>query len=211
MDKFSNRILGVRNPKSVSSWARRRRWAKFVEVFPEIEQMHVLDLGGTPWYWRNAPVMPAHVTTVNLRHMDSTENITAVQGDVYSHPPGSYDLVISNSLIEHVGGHSQRARLADVIAAAADRHWVQTPYRYFPIEPHWLAPGIQFLPFEARVKATMLWKFGHCHKTDRAAAVDIVNEIELIGLTQMRAYFPDSDFWLERVAGLVKSMVAFRA
>ena len=25
-------------------------------------------------------------------------------------------------------------------------HWVQTPYRYFPIEPHWIAPGMQFLP-----------------------------------------------------------------
>ena len=22
---------------------------------------------------------------------------------------------------------------------------MQTPYRYFPIEPHWIAPGMQFL------------------------------------------------------------------
>ena len=28
---------------------------------------------------------------------------------------------------------------------------VQIPYRYFPIEPHWLFPGLQFLPQRARI------------------------------------------------------------
>ena len=27
---------------------------------------------------------------------------------------------------------------------------MQTPYRYFPIEPHWLFPGMQFLPLPVR-------------------------------------------------------------
>ena len=29
---------------------------------------------------------------------------------------------------------------------------VQTPYRYFPVEPHWLFPGLQFLPMGLRAR-----------------------------------------------------------
>ena len=41
-------------------------------------------------------------------------------------------------MLEHVGAHSQRQQLADNVHDLADRYWVQTPYRYFPIEPHWV-------------------------------------------------------------------------
>ena len=83
----------------------------------------------------------------------------------------SYDLVFSNSLIEHVGGFANRQLCADFIRSKADRHWVQTPYRYFPIEPHWLFPGFQFLPLNARVAITRRWKLGFMHTPDRAAAL----------------------------------------
>lgn len=214
MNKITSLLVHSDNPASLASRARRRRWDKLSETFPEIEQMNVLDLGGTPAYWRTAPVNPARVTTVNLAPLEGFGTVTAVQGDACNPPrnvtEGKYDLVVSNSLIEHVGGHYQRKRLSEVIHEAADRHWIQTPYRYFPIEPHWLAPGIQFLPFEAKVRATMWWKLGYLHTTDRDTAIATVNEIELLGLTQMRYYFPSSHVWSERAAGLVKSMVAIR-
>ena len=212
MDKLSARVVDPNNSNSLSYRARQGRWSKFMESFPQVADMHVLDLGGTPDYWSSAPVQPLSVVTVNLADLDSAERVTAIQGDACDPPDAirnaTFDLVVSNSLIEHVGGHAQRARLADVIHKASDHHWVQTPYRYFPIEPHWMAPGIQFLPFEARVRATMLWKFVHRHTTDRQKAIDWVNEVELIGLTQMREYYPSSRIWVERMAGLVKSMVA---
>lgn len=212
MDKLTTRLVNTDNPASASSWARRRRWEKLASTFPDIGQMRVLDLGGTPAFWKDAPLSPAHVTTVNMAKLDGFTGVVAIQGDACNPPPldGSFDLVVSNSLLEHVGGHAQRLRLAEVIQSAAEHHWVQTPYRYFPIEPHWMAPGIQFLPFSAKVRATMIWKFGFLHTTDRAAAVESVHEIELLGLTQMRSYFPGSVIWCERVAGLVKSMVAIR-
>lgn len=212
MDKVTSMIVDTANPKSVSSWARQRRWKKMVAAFPDIAHMRVLDLGGTPAFWNSAPLKPAHVTTVNLAKLDGFEGVDAIQGDACDPPPlnGPFDLVVSNSLIEHVGGHAQRMRLAKVIDEAAERHWVQTPYRYFPIEPHWMAPGIQFLPFAAKVRATMMWRLGHLHTTERAAAIESVHEIELLTLTQMRSYFPNSTIWCERVAGLVKSIVAIR-
>jgi hypothetical protein len=215
MDRLTERVVNTQSEGSLSTRARKGRWRKFAETFPDLRDMRVLDLGGTPNYWRNAPEMPSHVTVLNLESLESADGVTAIRGDACNPPEAvvsaDYDLVVSNSVIEHVGGHAQRARIADVVHRAADRHWVQTPYRYFPIEPHWMAPGIQFLPFEARVRATMLWKFGHRHTDDRQKAINSVNEIDLIGLTQMHTYFPQSTIWCERKLGLIKSMVAIRA
>lgn len=203
------------NPRSMSATARSRRWRRFLETFPRLVDMSVLDLGGTPEYWASAPVRPSHVTTLNLRAATATERwITSREGDACAPPRDvqstHFDLVVSNSLIEHVGGHAQRQRLADVIHSMAKRHWIQTPYRYFPVEPHWLFPGLQFLPFAVRVRVTRTWPMGHRYTTDEQAAIASVHEVELIGIKQMRSYFPDSTLWLEGLLGLPKSMVAIR-
>jgi hypothetical protein len=153
---------------------------------------------------------------VNLLPLASDDHaVDVVQADACDLPEAlrreRFDLVYSNSLIEHVGGHPQRQRLADTIHELAERHWVQTPYRYFPIEPHWLFPGMQWLPYAARVQISLHWNRGHVRTYTRADATDMVDEIELLSISQMRRYFPTSAIWYERFAGLVKSLVAVRA
>ena len=214
--RLTSVVLDPQNPRSVSALARAGRWAKFQQVFPEITRMRVLDLGGMPSYWTAGPVRPAHVVTVNLWHADRDEPwIDHRQGDVLDLPASAsgdrFDLVVSNSLLEHLGGHANRQRFADIVRAAGPRHWVQTPYRYFPLEPHWMFPGLQFLPFAARVAVTKRWRGGHMQADTDEQAVSRVNEVELVGLRQMRAYYPESTVWLERMLGLPKSMVAIRA
>lgn len=215
VNKIAGRIVDSSNPISISARARQRREDRLTEIFPLITDMHVLDLGGTPAFWESAATKPAHVTLVNLHDFQSTDLVTAVQGDACAPPPqvvnNHFDLVVSNSLIEHVGGHFQRARLADVIKKASASHWVQTPYRYFPIEPHWVFPGLQFLPFAARVSLTTKWRLGHRYSHDRDKALCSVNEVDLIGIVQMTSYFPESTIWRERFAHLTKSIVAIRS
>jgi hypothetical protein len=156
------------------------------------------------------------VTTVNLQSLESSNpNIVVVQGDACDLPAeitsDRYDLVYSNSLLEHVGGHVQRQKLVDNVHRLADRHWIQTPYRYFPIEPHWVFPGFQWLPYEMRVRVSMKWNRGHIRTYTRPDAEELVNEIDLVGIAQMRRYFPSSTIWYERFAGLIKSLVAIKA
>ncbi|VBA58123.1 hypothetical protein LAUMK191_04377 [Mycobacterium attenuatum] len=197
----------------MSGRARARRWQHFIDTFPSFAEMRVLDLGGTPESWRMAPVLPKSVTAVNLLPQESSiDGVVAIQGDACDLPSAvagdRFDLVYSNSLLEHVGGHARRQRLADHIRSLADRHWVQTPYRYFPIEPHWLFPGIQWLPYEARVQISMHWNRGYIRTHTREEAQEQVDEIDLIGISQMRRYFPSSTIWYERFGGLIKSLVA---
>jgi hypothetical protein len=205
----------VNSERSLSGRARARRWQHLIEAFPSFSEMRVLDLGGTPESWQLAPVRPKALTTVNLEPLESwSPQITAIQGDACDLPNSvardHFDLVFSNSVLEHVGGHVGRQRLVDNVHSLADRHWVQTPYRYFPIEPHWLFPGLQWLPYEARVQVSLRWNRGHIRTHTRAEAQDQVDEIDLLGISQMRRYFPASVIWYERFAGLIKSLVAIQ-
>jgi hypothetical protein len=202
----------VDGPNSVGARMRARRWALFGAAFPDASDLRVLDLGGTVEYWKRAPIRPRQVTVVNLFEPgDPTERITPVTADAcLFEPRGDFDLVVSNSLLEHVGGHDRRTRLAAVVREAAPRHWVQTPYRYFPVEPHWLCPGMQFLPVAARVAVARVWPLAHTVSANRAEALESVLWTELIGRTEMQALFPDSVVSFERMAGLPKSLLAIR-
>lgn len=206
----------VDGPKS---WGARRRAKRFdwlLGAFPDLVEMSVIDLGGRVDTWVRAPVRPKHVHLVNLEPVpaDLPDWAEADRADVCALPAAvssrRYDLVFSNSVIEHVGGHERRLRFAESVHRLADAHWVQTPYRYFPVEPHWVAPGAQFLPVAARTTLARRWPLVHTRDPDRKAALGSVLWTELIDRTQMRHYFPDSRLLAERMLGLTKSLIAVR-
>ena len=145
----SIRRLVVDSPGSLGGRARQKRWRQFHATFPGVERMRILDLGGTIESWLRSPVRPKQITVINLDDPTTGEfnNIVALKGDACrasdvlaeSNTELDFDLVFSNSLIEHVGGHQRRCDLAREIRKLAPRRWIQTPYRYFPIEPHWVS------------------------------------------------------------------------
>jgi hypothetical protein len=214
------RTVFVESPNSFGAKARRRRWDLLLTRFPEIESMRVVDLGGTTDYWLRAPIRPRHVTVLNLTEPGESDQdwLVPITGDacdavaVLSAATGvsSYDLVVSNAVLEHVGGHGPRSRFADSIRTLAPRYWVQTPYRYFPLEPHWLAPGMQFLPMAARVRVARVWPLAHTPSHDMEDALSSVQWTELLSRTEMRGYFPEAELVDERAVGLTKSLVAIR-
>jgi hypothetical protein len=184
--------------------------------FPELADMRVIDLGGIPSIWLYAPVRPREVTVLNTFGQDEgADFIKTVVGDACDLPASvrgqAWDLVYCNSVIEHVGGHWRRSALADSVHALGDHHWVQTPYRYFPLEPHWLFPGFQFLPARARAEVTLRWPLGAYRRVrEREQAIRWSLDTELLSRTEMRHYFPNSDIVSERIGPLVKSLIAAR-
>jgi hypothetical protein len=214
-------LQGLRNrlvdaPGSVGERRRAGRWERLRETFGEIESMSVMDLGGTAEAWQRAPLRPASVHVVNLEPEPEglPDWIRADQADATALPPtiigAHYDLVFSNSVIEHVGGHVQRLRFADAIHKLADRHWVQTPYRYFPIEPHWLFPGFQFLPLTIRAEISRRWPLVHTQSPNRGEGLRAAMSVELLSRTEMAVYFPDSEICTERMLGTTKSLIAIK-
>jgi hypothetical protein len=201
------------------SWGARRRAQRsqwLVETFPDLAQMSVIDLGGRVDTWERVSMRPKHVHVVNLEPLpaDLPDWAEVDYGDACALPERiakrRYDLVFSNSVIEHVGGHERRLRFAEAVHALGQAHWVQTPYRYFPVEPHWVAPGMQYLPVALRTTMAYRWPLAHSRAEHRAGALDSVLWTELLDRTQMRHYFPHSTLRAERMLGLTKSLIAYR-
>lgn len=214
----SRRLRGIisdaDDPRSLAARARRRRFETFHRIFPDLQDLSVLDLGGTQRHWTSGAVRPRHVTVLNLENEEtvSVPWIDVVLGDACD-PHASvyaekYDLVYSNSLLEHVGGYARRRELADLVRRAGRGYWVQTPYRYFPIEPHLLFPGFQFLPLPARAYLKHTWPMGWRRSAPENAVGDAL-EIELVGKTELRYLFPEAEIAFERFAGLPKSLYAW--
>ena len=220
MDTSRLRRVLVDSPTSLGGKARKRRWELLRATFPNLENMRVLDLGGTVQAWERAPLSPDLVTVLNLTEPGEPTgpHVVAVTGDACRavdiltelNLPTTYDLVYSNSLIEHLGGHARRLEFAEQVRALAPRFWVQTPYRYFPIEPHWLFPGMQFLPAAARVKIATHWPLSHTPAESYDDARDEVLWTELISQTELRDCLPESTILHERVLGLTKSLIAVK-
>lgn len=206
----------VDSPNSIGARSRMRRWKLFQSLFPDVAEMRVVDLGGTAESWLRAPVRPRRVVVLNLAEGEAEAPpwIVQQQGDACSPPPAvagdHFDLVFSNSLIEHVGGHFRRQQLADMVHKLAGRHWIQTPYRYFPIEPHWIFPGFQFLPVILRAKLSRWWPLMHTPAKSDLAALHNAMDVELLSKTEMAYYFPHSRIIPERIGPLTKSLVAVR-
>jgi hypothetical protein len=178
--------------------------------------MSVVDLGGTVEAWLRAPVRPASIHVVNLEPepAETPDWIRSDQADACNLPDaiasGNYDVVFSNSVIEHVGGHVQRQRFAEAVHKLSGRHWVQTPYRYFPVEPHWLFPGFQFLPLTVRAEVSRFWPLVHTQSPNRSEGLRAAISVELLSRTEMMYYFPQSEVTFERMLGTPKSMIAVK-
>ena len=211
----------VDGPQSLGARARARRWDVFRKAFPSLEDMTVLDIGGTAETWRRAPVKPRSVIVLNLTEPGTSDDpfVIPVTGDACDARhvlatagiDQTFDVVFSNSLLEHVGGHAKRLEVSAEVAALAPYHWVQTPNRHFPVEPHWLFPGMQFLPVRARTTVAEKWPLSHTPPSSFEVARETVLWTELISVSELRVYFPDSEIFKERMGGLTKSITAVKA
>lgn len=218
------RLAGVENPDSLSNRLRQRRFAAFEELLAAAHArgaapVRVLDVGGNHYFWEQRGLAGDeryHFTTLDLGPQPAQKhaNVVPVRGDATAmaeYADNSFDIVFSNSVIEHVGSRDAQLAMAKEVQRLAPAYYVQTPNYWFPIEPHFLAPGWQWLPRSLRIAIVRRRKVGHIGPLpsigDAAAAVD---EIRLLKRSDMQRFFPDAELTYERVGGVTKSFVAIR-
>jgi hypothetical protein len=198
---------------------RRRRFAFFLSLLANVKRpINILDVGGTQAFWEmmgQDALGQAHITLLNLTTQPvSGSRFTSVAGDARDlsrYGDSSFDVVFSNSVIEHLGpAFSDQQKMAHEIRRVAKRYFVQTPNRYFPIEPHFLTPGFQFLPVTARAWLLSHFNLGWYDRIpDRREAKREVESVALLSESQVRTLFPAAKIYRERIAGITKSFVAY--
>jgi hypothetical protein len=175
-------------------------------------------------YWRPLQESPlancCQITVANLdmhrAHVSqsNTERICFVQGDArrMELPDNSFDLVHSNSMLEHVGGWRDMLAAASEIRRLAPRYYVQTPNFGFPFEVHYRLPFVHWMPEQLRARIVLMRRNGFLTKAATfSEAMEIVQGSQLLNSRQMNALFPDASVVPETVMGfLTKSLIAIR-
>jgi ubiquinone/menaquinone biosynthesis C-methylase UbiE len=153
------------------------------------------------------------VTLLNLTHENTMlSHMTSMIGDARNiqADDNSFDVVFSNSVIEHVGTFQDQLQMAKEICRVGKRYFVQTPNKNFPLEPHFLFPFFQFLPFSVRAKLLQNFDLGWFRKVPNIqTARQIVESIRLLDKRKFVSLFPDAVLYEERILGMTKSFVAY--
>lgn len=175
----------------------------------------ILDVGGTEAFWSES-AFKDRVTLLNTepsRFGAAGKVGLQVVGDgcALPFPDKAFDIVFSNSVIEHVGTWERQVQFAAESRRAGTSVWIQTPAREFFIEPHLIAPFIHWLP--RRWQRRMIRWFTVRGWVDRPNPADVeafLDEVRLLTFGEMERLFPDCEIRKERFLGLCKSYVATR-
>ena len=203
---------------SLSRHFRRRRMQRFAEEFSITPETRVLDIGGTPDCWALLPAQP-RLTLLNTPRAkaDLAGAAAWVAGDGRNLPfrDATFDVVFSNSVIEHVGDAASQANFAREVARVGRGYWVQTPNRWFPVEQHLLTPFIHWLPKSWQrpiVPRFNVWSMSMRVTPDRRRFYieHYLADVRLLGCREMRALFPGARVVRERFLVITKSLVAVK-
>ncbi|HXQ32549.1 MAG TPA: class I SAM-dependent methyltransferase [Anaerolineales bacterium] len=196
---------------------RRKRFVFFLSLLSRLDRpIHILDVGGTESYWRMMELDENDQVFITLLNL-TDENVTmpimsTMSGDARKihADDSSYDIVFSNSVIEHVGSHQDQMQMAAEVCRVGKRYFIQTPNKYFPLEPHFLFPFFQFMPRKVQILLLQNFSLGWFEKTpDAIKAREIVESIRLLSKSEFAALFPKAHIYEEKVIGLAKSFIAY--
>ena len=214
-------VADNRNPDSLASRMRRRRMQRFVALLePFREPVRILDVGGRVGFWQvNAPVLPkkCEITVLNLEPLsaEALPNVVSVVGDarrMTQFADKAFDVCFSNSTIEHVGRVGDQQAMAQEVQRVSRAYFVQTPNRWFPLEPHFLFPFWQFLPLSTRAWLHHRFDRGwHPRQPDPQLARAEVMQVRLLTARELAGLFPGADIVREKVGPLSKSLMAVRS
>lgn len=223
MNKILGRLYDNRRSNSLATNIRKTRLAFFKSLIASVPgSLKILDIGGRQRLWENTDFLAQErrdieITLVNINPIIVKEvnhpKIKGVVGDarqMLQFSNNEFDVVFSNSVIEHVGNYNDQLQMANEVMRVGKRYFVQTPNLYFPIEPHFVFPLFQFLPIELRVSLITHFELGWRKKiTDKQRAKEAVSSIRLVTKKEVMALFPNANLYEENLFGLTKSFIVY--
>lgn len=180
---------------------RNRRMKFFLEKFHVQGDERILDAGGEPYFWLPFSHL-RHITVLNIHPGAESERIHSVAyaGHEFPFRDDEFDIVFSNSVIEHVG---HREGFAAEIARCGRGYFVQTPSFWFPFEPHAHIPLFQFLPLFLK---RILYRI---HPRSLYPLPELLS-LRLLTKSEMKHLFPGARIVTERWLLWPKSYYAVR-
>lgn len=185
---------------------------QFAERFGITEQTRVLDLGGGAFNWTFLSARPQLTILDVFDHSDKADWATYVVGDGChtDFPSASFDVVFSNSVIEHVGGIERQRQFAGECMRCGHGFFVQTPNKWFPFDTHTLMPFAHWLPQKLFRKLVPISPRFVFFKPDPGDLEDFRN-MRLLSRRDLQELFPGAEIIKEKFCGITKSLIAVSA
>ncbi len=204
----------------VFKYWRARRFRLFVDLLkPKLDES-LIDIGGEICSWTSHDPVVGKIDSINTKKIQfdpatfPLHNISIHVGDGCELPfaENSYDISYSNSVIEHVGDWARQKLCAAESRRVGKRLWCQTPARECPIEPHYMAPFIHWLPRSLQRKLMRRFTpWGWLSKPTQKQIDYMVDTTRLISHREMKELFPDCKIIVERILLVFpKSYIAVR-
>lgn len=216
-------VAGDTAPKGGISRFRRKRFHLFLKLVNSMASgravIRVADIGGALDYWEKVRDLwrhlPLEITIFNIGAQAGDHGPYKFRigdaCDLSDYPDDSFDLVHSNSVIEHVGHWGKIEAMAREMRRLAPNYYVQTPNFGFPLEPHFLTLFFQWYPEVLRANMLLRKKRGFYESSrDMSDAMYAVQSVNLLTAGQMRYLFPDARLEKEKFCGLTKSLICIR-
>jgi len=227
---LAQRIHDYDNPRSIGSKFRAKRIAPLREMINKAYQQHgkvsIIDVGGTKTYWnligdKMLAEKNVTITVVNLagtlyegggKNNDKSFTYIEADGcDLSQFEDKSFHIAHSNSVIEHVGSWERMVKFAEEVRRVGENYFVQAPYFWFPIEPHFMVPFIHWFSEQIRVSLVMKYSMGEYKKTGNLdEAVNLVKHIHLPDKKMFSRLFSDAEIKQEKVFLFTKSLIAIK-
>jgi hypothetical protein len=213
---------------------RRRRSQRIRDLIERTHRAHqdngggavsIIDVGGRKLYWESTvggDFLRSRGAKITIVNVEIDPAAPPKDDDVFTHVVGdgcdlsryadrSFDIAHSNSVIEHVGGWAKMQAFVHETRRLAPSYYLQTPYFWFPVEPHFVAPFFHWLPEGDRARLLMQFRLGHFARAkDWGEAMSAVQSIALLNRAQLQFLLPDATIHFEWLGPLAKSMIAVR-
>jgi Methyltransferase domain len=210
-------FLPSTNVSSLGANFRKKRFDLFLkktEFLPN--PIKILDIGGLEDFWVNNGIANNdryQITILNLKEPKiSFSNFKGAIGDatnLLQYKEKEFDISFSNSVIDHLCTIDNQMKMAKEVCRVSKYYFVQCPYRYFPIEPHFVLPFAQYMPKKFLYFILTKTKLSRGNYWNEVQAKNYLKEIRLMSIKEMKGIFPGSKIYKERFAGFIKSLTAY--
>lgn len=220
---------GHRMLEQVRARAARKRCSLFREFIGAAPRpLRVIDLGGSQVMWRRwlfSDEDRVHVTLVNSHAGDTSHLDEEAAGSFFvewrhdvrqltASDLAPFDIVFSNSLLEHLYSRDEQRAVADTVMASGKPYFVQVPNRRCLVDPHFphpLAPFYAGWPRSVQAVALAHHRLGSGAKSGSVAAARArLRDYVPIDRATLQHLFPDSRVVTDWSLGLPMSLVARR-
>jgi len=238
MYRLRKKIFDSYIPGSLAWKMRQKRFEVFKQWLSRFPRpLKILDAGGTIEFWKSMGFdkpEDIHIVLLNVEAVKiDSPAFSSVAGDVTDmsqFKDQEFDIVFSNSVIEHVGDYEQQRKMAQEVQRVGKTYFIQTPNLFFPIESHSCYPLFQFMP--TTIQALILYYFDlsgggigrtvetwkkrvlfqrferlPCESWERC--LSRVRSLRLLSERKFHALFPEGTLFREKFFGLTKSLVLY--